>query len=89
MPVDERNTVCPKAQRALSKPSPHERGHVFRVIDIVILDTASAILGTLDGTHFPGPLSRDFIATFDNEVIQGDLLDVFNKKGPGKWLHDP
>jgi len=68
----------------LSKLSPHERDHVFRVIGIVILDTASAILGTLDGTHFPGPLSRDFIATFDNEVNQGDLLDVLNKNAQAR-----
>ncbi len=80
LPVDERNTVYPKAQHALSKLSPHEIDHAFRVADIVIVDTASAILGTLDATHFPAPLAHDFIIKFDDEVIQGDLQDLFNKK---------
>lgn len=43
-------------------------------------DSASVILGTLDGVHFPDDLDGDFIVTCDGDEIQGDLMDLFIEK---------
>lgn len=89
-PIDDDSIAAySEVRRALGKLSPHERDHIFRIMEVIIADTASAILGTLDGTHYPGHLGGDFIVTFDNKVIQGDLQDLFIEKAEEKGIYGP
>jgi hypothetical protein len=90
MPMDDDGTTAyPEVRQALGKLSPRERDHIFRIMEVIIADTASVILGTLDGTHYPGHLDGDFIVTFDNEAIQGDLQDIFIEKAEEKGIYGP
>lgn len=57
--------------------SEKEKNAIMNMIKIVISDTASTILGTLDGTHMVDNIDKDFQLIYDNEEIQGDLQDLF------------
>lgn len=69
-----------KARNALSKLNESERADVLSFFKVVIADSASVILGTLDGVHFPDNLSGDFSLSYEGEEIQGDLQDIFIEK---------
>ncbi|MEN4748815.1 hypothetical protein ABEH28_03400 [Pseudomonas sp. Ps21-P2] len=69
-----------KARNALSKLNESERADVLSFFKVVIADSASVILGTLDGVHFPDNVSGDFSLSYEGEEIQGDLQDLFIEK---------
>lgn len=45
------------------------------------------ILGTLDGVHFPDDIDGNFIVAYDEEEIQGDLMDIFIEKAQEKNVY--
>lgn len=59
------------------KLSEKEKQAMINMIKIVISDTASTILGTVDGTHMVNNIDKDFQLIYDDEEIQGDLQDYF------------
>ncbi|MFP3847631.1 hypothetical protein [Pseudomonas sp. W5-01] len=69
-----------KARIALSRLNEAERADVLGFLKVVIADTASVLLGTLDGVHFPDNISGDFSLSLEGEEIQGDLQDIFIDK---------
>lgn len=69
-----------KARNALNKLNDSERAEVVNFLKVVIADSASVILGTLDNVYFPDNLSGDFSLYFEGEEIQGDLQDLFIEK---------
>lgn len=66
-----------KAREALAKLSEPDRANIIDFLKIIIADSASVVLGTLDGVHFPGELEGDFTVLYDGAEIQGDLMDIF------------
>ncbi|MBG6128306.1 hypothetical protein IWW33_005045 [Pseudomonas sp. BG2dil] len=57
-----------------------QKQDVIGFLKLVIADSASVILGTLDGVHYPDNLVGDFVLSCDSEEIQGDLQDIFIDK---------
>lgn len=57
--------------------SEKEKKAMMNMVKIIISDTASTILGTLDATHMVDNIDKDFQLIYDNEEIQGDLQDLF------------
>lgn len=57
--------------------SEKEKKTMMNMVKIIISDTASTILGTLDATHMVDNIDKDFQLIYDNEEIQGDLQDLF------------
>ncbi|MNW22674.1 hypothetical protein D3C71_2243080 [compost metagenome] len=55
---------------------------------MVIADSASVVLGALDGVHFPGDLEADFVVSMDGKEIQGDLQDMFLGKVQENGAYD-
>ena len=72
-----------KARNALSSLNESERADVLGFLKVVIADTASVLLGTLDGVYFPNDISGDFALSLKGEEIQGDLQDLFIEKAQG------
>lgn len=69
-----------KARDALNRLNESERADVLSFLKVVIADTASVLLGTLDGVCFPDDISGDFALSFEGEEILGDLQDLFIEK---------
>jgi len=66
-----------KAREALAQLSEPDRANIIDFFKVIIADSASVVLGTLDGVHFPGELEGDFTVLYDGVEIQGDLMDIF------------
>lgn len=64
-----------KARGVITKLPIEEREKVFNFLRLVIVDTASTILGTIDGSHFPPNIDGDFTLEYEGEEIQGSLQD--------------
>ncbi|MFP1734417.1 hypothetical protein ACLEC1_16665 [Lonsdalea quercina] len=71
------NDAYAKVSRALLSLDEEGKEAVFGFFKIVSIDTASLILGTIDGTHFPPGIDNDFKLLSDDDEIQGDLQDIF------------
>ncbi|MDG6894341.1 hypothetical protein [Volucribacter amazonae] len=52
----------------------------FNFLKTVIIDTASTILGAIDGTTFIKDADGEYILKYNNEDIQGCLQDYFLAK---------
>jgi len=79
-PVNNDNDAYATARNALSLLGDSQRHDVIDFLKIVIADSASVILGALDGVHYPDNLEGDLVLSFDGEEIQGDLQDIFIEK---------
>ncbi|MEI2266123.1 hypothetical protein [Erwinia sp. CGal63] len=79
--------VYAKARNALAKLSDADRDCVLKFIDVAIADSASVILGTLDGSHYPDNIDGDFIVTYKDDEIQGSLQDLFIEKVEDKGIY--
>lgn len=66
-----------RVSAALASLDDEKKKAVFDFFKVVATDTASLILGTIDGTHFPPGIDSDFILLADEVEIQGDLQDIF------------
>lgn len=64
-----------KARSVIIKLPVEEREKVFNFLRLVIIDTTSTILGTIDGSHFPPNIDGDFTLEYEGEEIQGSLQD--------------
>ncbi|WP_168416240.1 hypothetical protein [Erwinia amylovora] len=80
--------VYAKARNALAKLNNAEKDDVLKFIDIAIADSASVILGTLDGSHFPDNVDGDFTVTYKDDEIQGSLQDLFIEKVEDKGIYN-
>ncbi|HDS1130714.1 TPA: hypothetical protein QDZ99_002362 [Stenotrophomonas maltophilia] len=69
-----------RARNALAFLNDDQKLDVIGFLKVVIADSASVVLGTLDGVHFPDDLEGDFVVSLDGEEIQGDLQDLFIEK---------
>ena len=87
-PVNNDEDVYAKARNALAKLSDQDKDNVLRFIDVVIADSASVIFGTLDGTHYPENIDGDFIVTYNDDEIQGNLQDIFIEKVEDKGIYN-
>ncbi|CAI8946927.1 hypothetical protein D3C76_1215220 [compost metagenome] len=79
-PLNNDNDPYAKARNAMATLSDNDRANIFAFFNVIIADSASVVLGTLDGVHFPDGVDGDFVVTCDGEEIQGDLLDIFIEK---------
>jgi len=79
-PVSNDNDAYARARNALSFLGDSQRQDVIDFLKIVIADSASVILGALDGVHYPDNLEGDFVLSCGGEEIQGDLQDFFIEK---------
>ncbi|RYC37102.1 hypothetical protein [Pectobacterium zantedeschiae] len=85
---DEGVDVYAKARRALSQLSDEDKEAIFNFFKITITDTASIILGTIDGSHFPSGIDNDFKLIYGDEEIQGELQDLFIEKVEDKGIYN-
>ncbi|MDX4947321.1 hypothetical protein [Providencia manganoxydans] len=69
--------VFDKTRKIYSNLTDDEKETITNLIKVVIADTASVVLGTIDGTHIPNNIDGDFELFYKNEQIQGDLQDYF------------
>lgn len=76
-PVDHGKDSFARARNALALLDETERSQVIDFLKVVMFDSASMILGTLDGVHFPDNLEGDFLLLCDGKEIQGSLADIF------------
>lgn len=60
--------------------SDHDRSNIVAFFSVIIADSISVVLGTLDGVHFPDGIDGDFVVTCDGEETQNDLVDIFIEK---------
>ncbi len=79
-PVNNDTDVYAKARNALAKLTDSDKDDILKFIDVAIADSASVILGTLDGSHYPDNIDGDFIVTYKDDEIQGNLQDLFIEK---------
>ncbi|MBD8493881.1 hypothetical protein IFR09_04625 [Pseudomonas syringae] len=79
-PVDEQQDAFARARNALASLSDAQKMHVIDFFKVVMADSASVLLGVLDGVHFPNDLNGDIVLSLDGEPIQGDLQDRFIDK---------
>ena len=86
--VNNDTDVYAKARNALAKLSDADKDDVLSFIDVAIADSASVILGTLDGSHYPDNIDGDFIVTYKDEEIQGNLQDLFIEKAENKDIYN-
>jgi len=86
-PVNNCSDPYAKVRNALAKLSDDERSDVFNFFKVIVADSASVVLGTLDGVHFPDGIKGDFLVTCDGEEIQGDLLDIFIEKAQSENVY--
>ncbi|MFJ4068639.1 hypothetical protein ACIPW4_25575 [Pseudomonas sp. NPDC089996] len=87
-PVDGGQDAYARAGNALALLSAGQRDDVVEFLKVVIADSASVILGTLDGVHFPGDLEGECIVRLDGEEIQGDLQDMFIQKAQDHGIYN-
>lgn len=74
---DNSKDVYARARNAISKINQEDKDAIFDFFKIIIADTSSVILGTIDGSHFPNDIDGDFKLSYENEEIQGCLQDYF------------
>lgn len=86
--VNNDNDVYAKARNALVKLSDADKDDVLKFIDVAIADSASVILGTLDGSHYPDNIDGDFIVIYKDDEIQGSLQDLFIEKAEDKGIYN-
>jgi hypothetical protein len=86
-PVNNDKDSYAMARNALAKLEESDRADVVNFLKIVMADSASVILGTLDGVHFPDDLDGDFTVTYAGESIEGDLQDIFIEKAQDKNVY--
>ncbi len=79
-PVNDDVDPYARARNSLAVLSDAQRADVFDFFKIIIADSASVVLGALDGVHFPNDLEGEFGVTCDGEEIQGDFMDIFIEK---------
>ena len=80
--------VYARARNALAKLNENEKEDILKFINVVIADSASVLLGTLDGSHFPDNIDGDFIVTYKGDEIQGSLQDLFIEKVENKGIYN-
>ncbi|WDY60296.1 hypothetical protein [Pseudomonas sp. PSKL.D1] len=76
-PVNGETDPYARARSSLALLSDDQKMDVVNFLRVVIADTASVLLGTLDGVHFPDNFEGEIQVTFNGEEIQGDLQDMF------------
>lgn len=86
--VNSDTDVYAKARNALAKLNDTDKDNVLKFIDMAIADSASVILGMLDGTHYPDDIDGDFIVTYKDYEIQGSLQDLFIEKAEDKGIYN-
>ncbi|MCP1418462.1 hypothetical protein J3D47_002705 [Pseudomonas laurylsulfativorans] len=86
-PINSDGDSYAKARNALAALSDNDRADVFAFFNVIIADSASVVLGTLDGVHFPDDLDGDFVVSCDGEEIQGDLMDIFIERAQEKNIY--
>ncbi|MGQ7249541.1 hypothetical protein ACUN9Y_19680 [Halomonas sp. V046] len=64
-----------RARNALRDLSTEDKQAIFDFIRLAMVDTSSVIFGTIDGSHFPENIDRDFSLEYDGEKIHGSLQD--------------
>lgn len=72
-----------KMAKVMSNLNEEEKRDIYNFFKIVITDTASVILGTIDGTHMVNGLDEDFSISYGHVDIKGDLQDLFLEKAEG------
>ncbi|MFT8212365.1 MAG: hypothetical protein ACMZI0_20645 [Symbiopectobacterium sp.] len=85
---DEGVDIYAKARKVLSLLSDEDKEVVFDFFRITITDTASIILGTIDGSHFPAGIDNDFKLIYGDEEVKGELQDIFIEKAEGKGIYN-
>ena len=78
--ADRSNDIYSDMRELLSQLTTEQRSVVFSFFRNIIVDTASTILGTIDGTTLPVNADGDYILKYNNEEIQGCLQDYFLAK---------
>jgi hypothetical protein len=86
-PLNNDSDPYAKARNALATLSDDAKVDMFAFFKVVIADSASVILGALDGVHFPDDIDGDFVVAYDGEEIQGDLMDIFIEKAQEKNIY--
>ena len=86
-PVNADKDSYARARNSLALLSDDQKNDVIDFLKLVIADSASVLLGALDGVHFPDDLEGDFIVTVDGEEIQGDLQDIFIEKAQEEGVY--
>ncbi len=87
-PPDNGTDLYARARNALASLNDAQRSDVINFLKVVISDSASVILGTLDGVHFPDNLAGDFLLSCDGKEIQGDLMDAFIGKAQDDGVYE-
>jgi len=87
-PPDNGTDLYARARNALASLNDAQRSDVINFLKVVISDSASVILGTLDGVHFPDNLEGDFLLSCDGKEIQGDLMDAFIGKAQDDGVYE-
>lgn len=87
-PVNGDKDSYARARNSLALLSDSQRVDVIDFFKVIIADSASVLLGILDGVHFPDDLEGDFILSMDGEEIQGDLQDLFIEKAQEEGVYD-
>ncbi|MDH1550772.1 MULTISPECIES: hypothetical protein [Pseudomonas] len=87
-PVDKNKDSFARARNAIALLDDSQKLDIINFLKVVIADSVSVVLGTLDGVHFPDNLVGDFAVSFDGEEIQGDLQDIFIQKAREAVAYD-
>ncbi|WP_445672192.1 hypothetical protein [Pseudomonas inefficax] len=87
-PVNNNKDSFARARNAIALLDDSQKLDVINFLKVVIADSVSVVLGTLDGVHFPDDLEGDFAVSFDGEEIQGDLQDIFIEKAQEAGAYD-
>ncbi|BCS47146.1 hypothetical protein AAY86_27165 [Pseudomonas amygdali pv. tabaci str. ATCC 11528] len=87
-PIDDGKDSFARARNALALLDDTERSQVINFFKVVMFDSASVILGTLDGVHFPDDLDGDFLLLCDGKEIQGSLADIFIGKAQDAGVYE-
>lgn len=69
-----------KMRDVLSVLNNEQKDIIFQFIRHAMIDTASTILGTIDGTTFPKNADGVYTLKYDGKEIQGCLQDYFLAK---------
>lgn len=75
-----------RLSRTLASLDEEGKKAVIGFFNVVAMDTASVIFGTIDGTHFPPGIENDYTLLADDEAVQGDLQDLFLEKAQARNL---